>query len=795
MQKLWFRAVRTSKCNCPACRLNTPGIAQKRSTATVGRSFDKTQVSSTLLYSTVFAAAAVADARAKRERREQWDKAIKRAQNNGLEELGQEARDGNQTWHGQADDGGLTSPGAILDGSEPSLCTSNAMSKPVTLAASERKLSGDGDAYQDQADTTEGPCTDTIRNTQKISAALEPESVADGFNVVADHQHSGISDSSALSDSAALKTDSNGHAEGGAEKTPSQEERDLNLLDEPEKRELWAPINTGLSPRTANHLPPQSIYAGEVRRIKANERRFTSKKMRTYDISIEKFVIRALLYADVHNYSSTALAALPSTIQPLAALSRSALQSMLSRIEHRLRTIQHEPAWAWATADESLSGTFPTSPSFQQPDPETPYPLSHPPAHALNAALSTLLANSTTAPLASLIPKLAHNLLVSAAAPDLTTYNLLLAHFARIRRDALVDITAASLHETHTRPNELTYTTLLKHYIRRNDAAAFERYVALLRGKGAGLALAKPGIRISEASCGRLVYKPRTARDERLEDTTEEETQAQVQAQQNGPNTNNPQPPAATKVIQKPSPDPRVFSAILVGHLKFSGLERALDTWRAMAAEGWGLHVPGLTVFLKHCAERREWDAGMRVWDAIVDLQRRPSSKREEQDSEGRWLHINGGGGGGGGRGAAGGGGGEGGRLPATTYFWALALCRSCARRAEFNELHRGAREEGYSNEQLFRQSQKSQRDDWFPGDEADRLGVDAGPRAGVEGAEMLLPEAGASRAEIRSPRPMRARMRPRLRETGESGTSGLAGEELAELDGPYHGHSAETVV
>ncbi|KAI9667874.1 MAG: hypothetical protein M1821_000693 [Bathelium mastoideum] len=790
MQKLWFRAVRTSKCNCPACRLNTPGIAQKRSTATVGRSFDKTQVSSTLLYSTVFAAAAVADARTKRERREQWDKAIKRAQHNDLEGSGQEARDGNQIWQGQTGDGGLTSSRVALDGTEPSLCVSNAMSEPDIPAISERRLFGDGGTHQDRTDATEGLRTNTIRDTQKRSATSEPESVADGFNAVADHQHCGISDSSALSDSAALKTHSNAHAEGGAEKTPPQEERDLNLLDEPEKRELWAPINTGLSPRTANHLPPQSIYAGEVRRIKANERRFTSKKMRTYDISIEKFVIRALLYADVYNYSNTALAALPSTIQPLAALSRSALQSMLARIEHRLRTIQHEPAWAWATAaDEGLSASFPTAPSFQQPDPDTPYPLSHPPAHALNSALGALLANSTTAPLAALLPKLAHNLLVSAAAPDLATYNLLLAHFARIRRDALVDITAASLHETHTRPNELTYTTLLKHYIRRNDAAAFERYVALLRGKGAGLALAKPGIRISNASCGRLVYKPRTARDERLEDNTEEEG-AQAQAQQNGPHNANNSQPTATKVIQKPSPDPRVFSAILVGHLKFSGLERALDTWRAMAAEGWGLHVPGLTVFLKHCAERREWDAGMRVWAAIVDLQRRPGSKREEQDAEGRWLHINGGGGGGAG-GEGRGEGWEGGqRLPATTYFWALALCRSCARRAEFNELHRGAREEGYSNEQLFRQSQKSQRDDWFPGDEADGLGVDAVPRAGVERAEMLLPEASdASRGSIRSPKPMRARMRPRLRETGESG---LAGEELAEPDGPYHGHSAE---
>ena len=79
MQALWSRAAQTrSSCHCSACLHAATGIA-RRTTTTASRRRLKIGDLFTACYSTILGTAAFADAKAKEERRKQWDKAIAEA--------------------------------------------------------------------------------------------------------------------------------------------------------------------------------------------------------------------------------------------------------------------------------------------------------------------------------------------------------------------------------------------------------------------------------------------------------------------------------------------------------------------------------------------------------------------------------------------------------------------------------------------------------------------------------------------------------------------------------------------
>ncbi|OCK97632.1 uncharacterized protein K441DRAFT_655503 [Cenococcum geophilum 1.58] len=79
MHTLWSRAIQTRyTCRCASCISNTTALA-RRATIVAGRRLGRPGPSSTLLYSTIFATAAIVDGRAKRNRRDQWDAAISSA--------------------------------------------------------------------------------------------------------------------------------------------------------------------------------------------------------------------------------------------------------------------------------------------------------------------------------------------------------------------------------------------------------------------------------------------------------------------------------------------------------------------------------------------------------------------------------------------------------------------------------------------------------------------------------------------------------------------------------------------
>ncbi|KAI7679287.1 hypothetical protein KC322_g14720, partial [Hortaea werneckii] len=213
---------------------------------------------------------------------------------------------------------------------------------------------------------------------------------------------------------------------------------------------------------------------------------------------------------------------------------------------------------------------------------------------SLQAIFKQHAASAITTP--ALLAKVAYNLSISSAPPNVHTYNTLLLGFSKAQQPLLVGSTIHSLRRTSMRPNEITNSAILNHYTAQDDAEGFIKWIKLMRGKNGGLALARPDIRINEAGADRLIRDEERGRPDR--------------------------------VIQLPYPTPNVFSAIIRGMLKFSGFDTALGICERMGQEGWGLCMSGLTPLLKDCARHGDWESGLAVWDQIQALKKK-STRRQ----------------------------------------------------------------------------------------------------------------------------------------------------------------------
>ncbi|KAL9062384.1 MAG: hypothetical protein Q9157_008969 [Trypethelium eluteriae] len=197
-----------------------------------------------------------------------------------------------------------------------------------------------------------------------------------------------------------------------------------------------------------------------------------------------------------------------------------------------------------------------------------------------------------------------------------------------------------------------------------------------MRGMDTGLMLARRGVRISEASRGRLVEKPESGW------IVGKEGEEDGWARRRRP-----------KVVQKPNPDPNVFGAVMAGMLKFAGLDATLKLYGEMVEEGWGLDVGGLTIFLKDCTKRKDWMGGKAIWARIGDLREREG----QRNLVGRKRRK---------------------EMSKVAYHSMLSLCRSCDQQQEFFEVYRGARDEGYTSDELLSLSTDPKWEDWNAVDE-----------------------------------------------------------------------------
>ncbi|TKA78931.1 hypothetical protein B0A49_02370 [Cryomyces minteri] len=378
---------------------------------------------------------------------------------------------------------------------------------------------------------------------------------------------------------------------------------------------FWPP-NTGPD-LNVFHVAPESIYAGGLARQKALRNRWSDKKVQTVRLSVQKLVLKCLSHIESVEGKALGPQSLPPTI---ASLIDGDVKATLLRVQTQLSHIRFArdnsameaclPALAWPAYEQDDSGDF------------------HRVAAEMNDALRSIFhrykrGNRVSSP-REVAVDICHNLLTSSAPPNLETYNILIPSLNRLGQDRMVDVVIASLRETHVRPNEVTLAAILRYYIKRDNADMFTYWVRLMRGHFGGLALARPDIKITAASEGRLV------RDEM-----------------------HPE-----RVIQKPYATPTVFSVLVTGVLKFAGFEMALEVCEAMGRDRWGLDLDALNSLMRSCVERRDWESGRIIWNQMKTLRK----KRFATDTQ-RSILLR------------------------AAYFRALSLCLACDKQKEFGML------------------------------------------------------------------------------------------------------------
>jgi hypothetical protein len=355
----------------------------------------------------------------------------------------------------------------------------------------------------------------------------------------------------------------------------------------PGAQALEWPANTG-RPLNPNNLPPQSLWAPDALRWSALRRRQTRKKLAMQELTVGLLVHDLVRAVDLQRFSVTErnlLDRLVPHIQRIAISfdeeaenTRTAFLADIQRLQqtHVSRTNQE-------IAEARINTTSLAVPSYVQDADGDFYEV----CKQMNDGISQLLSQCQKGDgkeKALVVAKICHNLLVSTSAPDLHTFNVLIAGFTLWRRPKLVDYVISAFSRSKIRPNELVCTQILDHYAANTRPDNFTQFVARMRGVGGALSLASPAVTINEASQERLV---------RVSDE---------------------------KVYQKVHPTPMVFDALIGGVMNFAGFDRALDIYYEMKADGWGLSIPGLTKLLADCIRRADWEGGTYVWEEINSI-------------------------------------------------------------------------------------------------------------------------------------------------------------------------------
>ncbi|TKA41983.1 hypothetical protein B0A54_06664 [Friedmanniomyces endolithicus] len=349
-----------------------------------------------------------------------------------------------------------------------------------------------------------------------------------------------------------------------------------------------------------HRLPPESIYATGDRKSRSELRRWSPKKLETVMLSVDAIQLQIFIELQANRTRSgrqAASAAVPIEYRdkmflPIPEL-KVFLYGKMADLDRITETDPDLTGWRRSPEDVPLS-------SYHQDD----NGMFHDTARQLNSCLQDLFRKQghQTATVPALLAKIAYNLSISSAPPNIETYNTLLLGLSEVKKYQLVDRVIGSMRRTHMRPNEVTNAAVLNHFTTTNNAADFVTRVELMRGKYCGLALARPNIHINEAGAARLRRVEREGKED--------------------------------KVIQLPYPTPNVFCALIRGVLKFSGFDTALSICKGMGHEGWGLCLSGLTPLLEHCADYGDWTSGLAIWGQIQALRLRSLQRHAERRGE-----------------------------------------------------------------------------------------------------------------------------------------------------------------
>ncbi|KAI5271256.1 hypothetical protein E4T47_05361 [Aureobasidium subglaciale] len=485
MQALWSRIAQTGLgCHCPSCvSAGASGIARRTGNA-AGRRPVRWALSSTFVYSGIFAAAATTDAGFKQKRREQWDRAIADIKHD-------------------------------LD--QPALETSEVEQQPSQAKKEDEE---------------------TVRWKPLFD---EPQQV-----MLAGPQF----------------------GEGPA----------------------W-PANTGAH-LERGFLPPTSIHAGILSRERARASRWTTKKIRTNELAVDKLILRTLLHLDNLGSREHITNTVSESCLDFFGASTSHLKALLLFTNDR-----HHEAYNYPNPNahpDDLPRQHKHGVTYKQDETGDFHRI----AEELDSALAQLFKRTKSGqlPYHDLIAKVAYNLYISPVAPSLDCWNTLLCGFMDCEDAHMANLTIQAIRNANVRGNEITLKMTLKYYIMVDSRSGFIKFVDRMRGLRGGLALAKPGIWITDTGRSRLM----------VDQTTK-------------------------KVYQKPYPNPGVLEMLIQGVLHFVGFDAALRVCKDMGNNGWGLSTRGLTSLLDDRARNADYAAGSEIWDLIKSLQRESHQSRQPE--------------------------------------------------------------------------------------------------------------------------------------------------------------------
>ncbi|KAL8762353.1 MAG: hypothetical protein Q9184_001615 [Pyrenodesmia sp. 2 TL-2023] len=232
-------------------------------------------------------------------------------------------------------------------------------------------------------------------------------------------------------------------------------------------------------------------------------------------------------------------------------------------------------------------------------------------ANELNTKLHALLESCPKSPdgITKLLPRICFYLLSSKYPPNIHTYNLLLCDFAGERRHDLIGHLLRSILATHMRPNEITLTETLRHYICTRQCSRFDEYVHRMEGFKEGLGVAAPQLDIPDLL--QFQYRVRVRR--------RGVNKKVFYDYFNYSNLNKLDILAmcregTTKVYEKPRRNLEVHHILIQGALTFHGMFEAMKHYCTMISEGWQPNAEILLSILHRCVVDCDWDAGIAVW-------------------------------------------------------------------------------------------------------------------------------------------------------------------------------------
>ena len=522
MQTLWSRVAQVRRaCNCPSCLPNTNAIARRATTASSLRTPRVGDVF-TVSISSLTAGIAFADSKKKDKRRNEWDKAIGEVRATvDATEIQQQNR-----LAALSNDARLQPPSDSTKSSGHSVSVEGLVQGVRTWDLQGSKEQNIVTRAPDHRDDTWLDVFDWAQDQQRLREA------------------SGFQDWKGIP---------------------------LSLLQRLSRKQL--------SELLANDWLFRHFYGGpDCQRLVNDQyvRPVSVRKLRTLEWSVACMVLRLLVRCSENPWETweDSLCPCKSLLRNLYK-DRGSLPRNISYIHDRLRTL-HAEHRGKSYYEEFES---PQAPNYDDTTIED-----YKQTTKMNESLQQILKlMDAKTDLRDLMSKLCYNLLVTRTPPDIDTYNMLLTRFCILGRKDLVWVVRASLFESHVRPNEITHTTLLRHFAAMGKRRPFWQYLERMEGRQLGLARASPRPNIHPM----LKDRYRTVGT------------------------------SGRKALEKGRMNGQVYESLIVGLIRYHDRQAAMHYYRRMISEGWETRVGIWIAILQDCYHRLDWTVGTAIMEQL----------------------------------------------------------------------------------------------------------------------------------------------------------------------------------